>query len=68
MNSYNIFEEENYSTVLYHAIADSEDHVRALAEERSIDLDGLIIELQRINVKDELGRPFPAKIEDAIVR
>ena len=67
MNSYNIFEEENYSTILYHAIARDEEQVKELALEFNIDLDGLTIDLVRQNVKDELGRPYPAKIEDARV-
>lgn len=67
MNSYNIFEEENYSTILYHAIARDEEQVKELALESNIDLDGLTIDLVRQNVKDELGRPYPAKIEDVRV-
>lgn len=61
------FEEENYSTILYHAIARDEEQVKELALESNIDLDGLTIDLVRQNVKDELGRPYPAKIEDARV-
>lgn len=65
MNSYNIYEEEHYSTILYHAIASDEQHVRELAEQEEIDLGGLTIELERNNVKDELGRSLSAKIENA---
>lgn len=68
MNSYNIYDEEHYSTILYHAIARDEEHVRELAEEASIDISGLTIDLERVNVKNELGRPYPARIEDAIIR
>ena len=67
MNSYNIYEEEHYSTILYHVIARDEEQVKELALESNIDLDGLTIDLVRQNVKDELGRPYPAKIEDARV-
>lgn len=68
MNSYNIYEENHYETVLYHAIACDEDHVRELAEEAGINLEGLTIDLERSNVKDQMGRPYSAIIEDAVVR
>lgn len=68
MNTYNILEEENYSTILYHAVAENEEQVRNMAEEEGINLEGLIIELERINVRDELGRPYSPRIEDAIVQ
>lgn len=68
MNSYNIFDEEHIDTILYHAIARDEDQVRELAEEASIDISGLTIDLERVNVKNELGRPYPARIEDAVIR
>lgn len=67
MNAYNIFDEEEYSTILFHSIARDEDHVRELAEESGISLDGLTIELERSNVRDELGRPAKPGIFDAIV-
>ncbi len=68
MNSYNIYDEEHYSTILYHAIARDEEHVKELAEEAGINLEGLTIDLERNNVKDELGRLYPARIEDAVIR
>lgn len=54
--------------VLYHAIARDEDHVRELAEEAGINLEGLTIDLERSNVKDQMGRSYSAMIEDAVVR
>lgn len=68
MNSYNIFDEEHSYTILYHAIARDEDQVKELAEEKGIDISGLTIDLERVNVKNELGRPYPARIEDAVIR
>lgn len=68
MNSYNIYDEEHYSTILYHAIARDEEHVKELAEEAGINLEGLTIDLERNNVKDELGRSYPARIENAVIR
>jgi hypothetical protein len=68
LNSYNIYDEEHYSTILYHAIARDEEHVKELAEEAGINLEGLTIDLERNNVKDELGRLYPARIEDAVIR
>lgn len=67
MNAYNIFDENNPGTILYHAVAEDEDHVRELAEQANIDISDLIIDLERTNVKDQLGYPFRAYIEDALV-
>ena len=67
MNAYNIYNEENYSEVLYHAVAENEEQVRQLAEQNGIDLTGLTIELERSNVKDQLGRPYTPFIKDAQV-
>lgn len=54
MNAYNIFDENHYDTILYHAVAKDEDQVKELANEKGIDLEGLEIELERKNVKDQL--------------
>jgi hypothetical protein len=52
MNAYNIYDENHYETILYHAIARDEEQVRELAEEAGIDIEGLTIDLERTNVKD----------------
>lgn len=57
----------HYDTILYHAVAKDEDQVKELAKEKGIDLEGLEIELERTNVKDQLGRDFNPYIEDALV-
>lgn len=67
MNAQNIFDENHYETILYHAVAKDEDQVKELAKEKGIDLEGLEIELERTNVKDQLGRDFNPYIEDALV-
>lgn len=67
MNSYNIYEKNNEATILYHAIARDEDQVMELANEAGVDINGLEIELERSNVKDQLGRPLSARIEDALI-
>lgn len=67
MNSYNIFDEEHGSTILYHAIALDEEHVMKLAEQSGIDISELTIELERRNVNDELGRPYSARIEECLI-
>lgn len=67
MNAYNIFDENHYETILYHAVAKDEDQVKELAKEKGIDLEGLEIELEKTNVKDQLGRDFNPYIEDALV-
>jgi hypothetical protein len=59
---------ENYSsTILYRALAVSEQQVKELADKAGIDLTGLTIELDRENVRDELGRSYEPRIEDAQV-
>lgn len=67
VNHYNIYDEnDRYHgsvAVLYTAIASSEEEVRELAEEKGIDLTGLTIDLERCNVKDELGRPYSPGIK-----
>lgn len=63
MNAYNIFDENHYDTILYHAVAKDEDQVKELANEKGIDLEGL----ERKNVKDQLGRDINPYIEDALV-
>jgi len=67
MNTYNIFEQENESTILYHAIARDENHVRELAEDAGFQIEGLSIDLIRANVKDQMGRSYTPRIESALV-
>lgn len=67
MNSYNIFDEKEYSSILYHSVAESEEQVRELADQAGYDLSGLTIELERTNVKDQLGKPYKPCIEDALI-
>ena len=64
MNTYNV---EEKGCVLFHAIAESEEQVRELAAQAGYDIEGMDIELERMNVRDELGREYTAKIEDALV-
>ena len=68
MNTYNIFNENEPSTILYYAIARNEDEVRMLASDKEIDLEGLTIELERTFAKNQLGRDYSPSIKDAIVR
>lgn len=67
MNSYNIYDDNHYETILYHAIARDEEHVMALAEESGINIEGLTIDLEKTNVKDPMGRTYNPRIEKAIV-
>lgn len=67
MNSYNLIDKTYTDCVLYHAIAMNEEQVIELAEQCGIDLTDIVIELERSNVKDQLGRPYTARIEDARV-
>ena len=67
MNTYNIFEKGNESTILYHSIAEDEQQVRELAEEKGINLNNMTIELERMDVRNQLGKSYAAVIEDALV-
>ena len=67
MNTYNIFENGNESTILYHSIAEDEQQVRELAEEKGIILNNMTIELERTDVRNQLGKSYAAVIEDALV-
>lgn len=68
MNAYNIFDEKHADTILYHVIAESEQQVKELAEEKGIDISDLIIEVERKNIKPELGRQYIPAIENCIVK
>lgn len=67
MNTYNIFEQENESTILFHAIAKDKAQVKELAEEAGFDIEGMTIELIRTNVKNEMGRYYQPSILNALV-
>lgn len=67
MNKYIIYDENEPSTVLYSAIAMSEEEVQVLAQQKEIDLSGLKIEHVRSDVKDQLGHPYAPEIIDALV-
>jgi hypothetical protein len=67
MNSYNIFDSTEPSTILFNAIAKDHAHVEQLAQEAGIDITGYSIELERVNVKNQLGKPFEPSIKDALV-
>ena len=64
VNAYNFVEK---GCVFYHVIAESEEQCYSLAEGAGIDVTGMELELERMNVRDELGRPYLPKIEDALV-
>lgn len=61
MNSYNLTHKEDYSYIVFHAVAENEEHVRELAKSQRFDISDCNIELERKNVKNELGhsiKPF----------
>lgn len=64
VNSYDIHHKEEWSTIIYHALATSEDHVRELAEQEGFDIEGCEIELMRTDVRDQLRRPYSPRIEE----
>jgi len=53
--------------ITYLAIAKDHAHVEQLAQEAGIDITGYSIELERVNVKNQLGKPFEPSIKDALV-
>ena len=67
MNTYNICENGNESTILYHSIAEDEQQVRELAKDKGIDLHNMTIELERTDDRNQLGKSYAAVIEDALV-
>lgn len=68
MNSYNIFDPRNYSTIIYCAIARDEDQVKELALSAGFKIDKMVIELERTDIRDEMGRPLPASIQYVVVQ
>lgn len=65
MNTYNF---KQKGCVFYHAIASSEERAIELAMNAGYDIEDLEVELERKNVRDELGRPYKEGIQDAMVR
>ena len=61
-NSYNVFNKNNYTWVVYHVIASSPEEVIEMLEEQGFDTEYLDVELDKRNVKDEMGRSFAKKI------
>lgn len=59
MNIYNI---EKRGCIYYHVIAESKEQVIELAAEKGYDITGMEITEERINVRDELGRPYKPAI------
>lgn len=68
INSYVVYDEQLPQEILYYAVAYDEDHVKELAEEAGYDIEDMVIELERTNVKDQLGWPCSPRIEDARMR
>lgn len=64
VNSYNFVLN---GCVFYHAIASSEEEAMRLALDNGFVIDDLDIELERINVRDELGNPYKPNIVIALV-
>lgn len=59
MNTYNI---EERGCVFYHVIAESKEQVMELVKQNGYDITGMEITEERINVRDELGRPYKPAI------
>jgi len=68
MNTYNIFNKNEPATILYYVVAEDENQLRKLAEESKINLEGLMIEIERVDVRNELGKPYMPSFKDAIIK
>lgn len=64
MNTYNFIEK---GCVFYHAIANSEEQAIQLANGAGYDIEGMEVELERMNVRDELGNEYQPRIKPSIV-
>lgn len=64
VNSYNLQEK---GCVFYHAIAENEQQVVELAKGAGFDIEGLEIELERTDVRNELGQPYQPQIINSLV-
>jgi hypothetical protein len=67
MNTYNLFDSNDPSTILYHAIAENEEQVKKLAQDNGFNITGLQIDLERKNVKSELGKGYSPSISNALI-
>jgi hypothetical protein len=67
VNSYDIHDAQEWSCIIYHALAENEEQVKELAKEAGFDIEGCEIELMRTDVRDELRRPYSPRIVDALV-
>ena len=65
VNAYNFLEK---GCVFYHAIAEDHEQAVLLALQAGFDVVGMDIELEKEDVRDEMGNPYECRIEDAIVR
>ena len=65
VNTYNFSEK---GCVFYHAIAEDHEQAVLLALQAGFDIVGMDIELEREDVRDELGKPYEPKIEEALVK
>lgn len=65
VNAYNFSEK---GCVFYHAIAEDHEQAVLLALQAGVDVVGMDIELEKEDVRDEMGNPYECRIEDALVR
>lgn len=65
VNAYNFLEK---GCVFYHAIAEDHEQAVLLALQAGFDVVGMDIELEKEDVRDEMGNPYECRIEDALVR
>ena len=64
INSYYAYSGEckGVRTAMYGGYAQSEERFVEMCEEAGFNLEGLEVEIGHLNVKDEMGRPFPEKV------
>lgn len=68
MKSVNAYNFSENGCVFYHAIAEDHEQAVLLALQAGFDVVGMDIELEKEDVRDEMGNPYECRIEDALVR
>lgn len=64
VNAYNFVEN---GCIFYHVIAENVEQCFELAKSNNLDVKGMELVLERMNVRDELGRPYKPNISNALV-
>lgn len=64
MNAYNFVEK---GCIFYHVIAKNEEQCYELAKRNNFNVEGMELELEKKNIRDEMGNEYQPTISDAMV-